>query len=228
MEILIESNSEQRTAEWYRQRLGKVTASGVGDVTAKTKTGWGAARTSYLMRLVVERLTGAPVERFTNAAMEWGTATEPVARAAYCSSTDQMVHEVGFIEHPEIAMSGALPDGLIGIGLGLIEIKCPTTATHVETLLGEPIDAKYIKQMQWQMACTRATWCDFVSFDPRLPLELQLYVRRVHRDDAAIASLEADVRQFLAEVDDKLNELAAIAGLEPGHIWLPAFDEIPF
>lgn len=200
----------QGSAEWKQQRLGKVTASRVADVVAKTKTGWSAARANYAAQLIAERLTGSIAENFTNAAMQWGTETEPQARAAYTLQTDLVVEEVGFIGHPSLEMSGASPDGLIGDD-GMIEIKCPNTATHLETLLGEEIDGKYIKQMQWQMACTGRKWCDFVSFDPRLPLHLQLSISRVMRDEEMIASLTKDISEFLAEIDFKVGQLNKIA-----------------
>lgn len=197
---------EQGTKEWFAARCGKVTASKIADVVAKTRTGWGASRENYAAQLIAERLTGVPAETFTNAAMQWGTDTEPKARAAYCLLTNCEVAEVGFIEHPTITMSGASPDGFIG-DIGLIEIKCPNTATHIDTLLGAEIDGKYIKQMQWQMACTGRAWCDFVSFDPRLPVELQIKVQRVNRDADLIASLENEVRIFLKEINDKITAL---------------------
>jgi putative phage-type endonuclease len=201
----------QGTEGWKLERVGKVTASKVADVVAKTKTGWGASRGNYAAQLIAERLTGVPAEGFTNAAMQWGTETEPQARATYSFLTDHNVTEVGFIAHPSIAMSGASPDGFVNDD-GLVEIKCPNTATHLDTLLGSEIDGKYVKQMQWQMACTGRQWCDFVSFDPRLPVNLQIKVQRVVRDDGLITSLENDVREFLVEIEEKvvkLNQLVA-------------------
>jgi putative phage-type endonuclease len=201
---------EQGTAEWHQERLGKVTASRVADVIAKTKTGWGASRANYMAELLVERLTGNPTETYTNAAMQWGTETEPLARAAYEFLRDAEITAVGFVPHAKIIMSGASPDGLIAAD-GLIEIKCPNSATHIDTLLGGSTPGKYRTQMQWQMACTGRAWCDFVSFDPRLPAELQMFVRRVERDDKEIAELEACVVGFLAELDGKLTALQARA-----------------
>jgi putative phage-type endonuclease len=202
---------EQRTDEWFAARLGKVTASRVADVVAKTKTRYSASRENYMADLIVERLTGQKASSFSNAAMEWGTEQEPNARAAYSARTGELVEEVGFIDHPAIPMSGASPDGLVKDGEthwdGLIEIKCPNTATHLDLWLTEDIPTKYITQMQWQMACTGAWWCDFVSFDPRLPEHLQLFVKNVPRDDKRIAELETEVRKFLAELDDKLAKL---------------------
>ena len=197
---------EQRTDEWFSARLGKVTASRVSDVVAKTKTGYGATRGNYMSQLIVERLTGKQAESFSSAAMQWGTDTEPLARAAYETFKDVLVDEEGFVQHPTIDMAGASPDGLIGDD-GLVEIKCPNTATHIETLIAKKADARYINQMQWQMACTGRKWCDFVSFDPRMPEDLQLFVTRVERDDEKIAELEAGVIEFLNEVDQKIATL---------------------
>lgn len=197
---------DQRSDEWFKARLGKVTASRVADVMARTKTGYSASRANYMAELICERLTGQPAERFSNAAMQWGTDNEPHAKAAYCFMQDATVEDVGFVHHPSIADFGASPDGLIGTN-GLIEIKCPNTATHLETLLGDGIDGKYVTQMQVQMACTGRQWCDFVSFDPRLPGDMQLFVKRVERDAARIAEIEAEVSLFLGEITKKLDAL---------------------
>lgn len=197
---------EQRTDDWFAERLGKVTASRIADVMAKTKTGYGAARANYHAQLVAERLTGAVGDSFTNAAMQWGIDTEAQARAMYSLETGSQAEETGFWPHPGIAMSGASPDGLVGAD-GLVEIKCPNTATHIATLRGSGIDRKYLLQMQWQMACTDRQWCDFASFDPRLPDEMQLHVERIKRDDELLAEIEAEVVKFLAEVDEAVADL---------------------
>jgi putative phage-type endonuclease len=203
----------QGSPEWHALRIGKVTASRVADVVAKTKTGWGASRANYMAELIAERLTGEPAEKFTNAAMAWGTEKEPDARAAYEFFRDAQVVEVAFIDHPSIGMTGASPDGTIG-DHGLVEIKCPNTATHLDTLLTQAIPSKYVTQMLWQMACTGRQWCDFVSFDPRLPEAMSMFVKRVDRDDKLIASLEKDVAEFLAELDLKLAQLDALYGVK--------------
>lgn len=198
----------QGSPEWFAARLGRVTASRVADVVAKTKTGWGASRTNYMAELIAERLTGAPAEKFSNAAMQWGTEKEPDARAAYEFRTDAEVTQVGFVTHPSIPMTGASPDGMVG-DVGLIEIKCPNTATHLDTLLSRTVPGKYITQMQWQMACAGRQWCDFVSYDPRLPESMRVFVQRVPRDAELISSLEKDVADFLSELDAKLAQLVA-------------------
>ena len=197
---------EQRSPEWFGIRLGKVTASRVSDVIARTRTGYSTSRANYAAQLICERLTGNPTEGFTNAAMQWGTDNEPLARDEYAFRVDTDVTELGFANHPKIDMSGASPDGLVGDD-GLVEIKCPITATHIDILRTGSIADKYHVQMQWQMACTGRAWCDFVSYDPRLPEEMRLFVQRVPRDPARIATLEAEVRAFLDEIDDTLDEL---------------------
>lgn len=199
----------QGSPEWFAARLGKVTASRVSDVIAKTKTGYSASRTNYAAQLVAERLTGTVAESFTNAAMQWGTEKEPEARAAYEFKTDAEVAQIGFANHPKIAMTGASPDGLIGDD-GMVEIKAPNTATHIETLLGQAVPGKYVTQMQWQMACCGRKWCDFVSYDPRLPESMRIFIARVDRDDAMITRLESEVLTFLAEVDQTVAELTRL------------------
>jgi hypothetical protein len=200
---------EQRTEEWFAARLGKVTASKVADVLAKTKTGVSASRANYLSDLVVERLTGQQAEFYQNEAMQWGTETEPQARMAYEAYKNVLVDEEGFIDHPTIANFGCSPDGLIGVD-GLIEIKCPNSKTHIDTLLSGKAPSKYIPQMQTQMAVTGRQYCDFVSFDPRLPEDLQLFVVRVNRDDEYIANLEEEVVAFLNEVEETVTKLKGL------------------
>lgn len=196
----------QRTPEWYAARLGKVGASRIADVMARTKTGFSASRTNYMAELVCERLTGVPTDGYVNGAMQWGIDTEPAAKAAYTFIADMTIEDVGFVEHPSIQMAGASPDGFVGLD-GLIECKCPNSATHIETLLEGVIDKKYLLQMQFQMACTGRAWCDFVSFDPRLPAEMQLWVKRVNRDDTLIKEIESEVCDFLASVEAKVEAL---------------------
>ena len=202
---------EQRTPEWFAMRCGKVTASRVSDIVAKTKSGYSASRANYMAELLCERLTGTVGESYKNAAMEWGIATEPRAIAAYEAMAGVLVEQIGFIPHSTITMSGASPDGLVGAD-GLVEIKCPNTATHVETLLGGSIPSKYINQMQWQMACSGRQWCDFVSFDPRMPVHMQIFIQRLPRNDDQIKVLEEEVIKFLAELDEQQTKLTQLYG----------------
>jgi putative phage-type endonuclease len=204
----------QGTPEWHALRLGKVTASRVADVIAKTKSGPSASRAKYAAELIAERLTGTTAERFTNAAMAWGTEQEPAARKTYEFYRDTDVEQVAFVLHPTIDDSGASPDGLVDVD-GLVEIKCPETHTHIETLLGQAVPAKYVTQMQWQMACTGRAWCDFVSYDPRLPEPMRFFCKRVMRDQTTIAELEREVVAFLNEVRGTVAQLQRLYDPQP-------------
>jgi putative phage-type endonuclease len=200
---------EQGSSEWFAARLGKVTASRVADIIAKTAAQKPTAgRANYAAQLIAERLTGNREEGFTNAAMQWGTDKEPEARAAYAFRTDQDVTEIPIVDHPAIPMSAASPDGLVGDD-GMVEFKCPNTATHLDTLQSESVPSKYLTQMQWQMACTGRQWCDFVSYDPRMPEAMRLFIKRVPRDDAMISELEREVSAFLDEVTNRVADLTA-------------------
>jgi putative phage-type endonuclease len=197
---------EQLSPEWFAARVGKATASRMADITEKTRSGWGAGRKNYMAELVAERLTGIKAQGYTNAAMQHGIDTEPEARAVYEFVTDCEVVEVGFVDHPTIPMTGASPDGLVG-DVGMVEIKCPNTATHIETLLTGTVPQKYTLQMLWQMACTNRGWCDFVSYDPRMPESMQLFVKRIEWDAEAVTDLEQNVKDFLNELDETVAKL---------------------
>lgn len=197
---------EQRSPEWYAQRLGKVTASRIADMLAKTKSGWSTSRANYQAELVIERLTDAPADSYVSAAMQWGIDTEPQAKDAYCFRTDSLIEPAGFVDHPTLPMCGASPDGFVGAE-GLIEIKCPLSATHIETLLEGAVPSRYVLQVQWQMACTGRAWCDFVSFDPRMPESMSLFVHRIPRDPAKIAEIENEVVLFLNDVEATVRSL---------------------
>lgn len=199
---------DQGTAEWLLERCGKVTASRIADLMATTRSGFAASRDNYRAQLIAERLTGCVSQSFTNAAMIHGTETEPEARRAYEFFVDRDVQQVGFVQHPSIVMAGASPDGLVGDD-GLVEIKCPNTATHIETLLAGRIPDKYFKQMQFQMACAGRKWCDFASYDNRLPERMRLFVKRVDRDEAALDEIDAAVIEFIAEIDETVKNLTA-------------------
>lgn len=198
---------EQGTDAWHQLRLGKVTASRMADVLSKGKSGESASRKNYRTELVVQRITGTPSESFTNAAMEWGTKTEPLARVAYEVAKGNFVEQVAFIDHPSIEWFGCSPDGLVGEGL--IEIKCGNTTTHVDWMLDGKAPNKHIPQIMAQMACTGAKFCDFISYDPRVPDDLQLFVVRVDRDQEYIDLMEAEVKKFLSEVDEMFTKLKA-------------------
>lgn len=212
------SENVQRSQEWFAARLGKVTASRIGDLRKRTKTGWAAARADYMADLIAERLSGEHIPGGTGSARRWGQEIEPEAKRAYAFYRDAEIVEVGFIPHPTIADAGASPDGLIGED-GLVEFKCPTVITHLETLETDAIAAEYLQQMQWQMACTGRQWCDFASYDPRYPEAMRLYVQRVRRDDEMIAAIEADVVQFLTELCIRVDRLRSK--------YEPATDDLP-
>jgi len=199
----------QRTEEWFKARCGSLGASSMHEIAAKTRNGYSARRASRMATIVVERITGAPVEGYTNAAMQHGIDTEPEAKAFYSFMTDNEIVDVGLIKHLTIAWSHASPDRLIGDD-GLIEVKCPQPAAHLDTLLGQEVPGKYVIQAQWQMCCTGRAWCDFISYSPAFPESMRMFTKRIHRDVKHIEALESEVRQFLSEVDAKLAAIAAL------------------
>lgn len=194
---------QQGTDEWFEARLGKVTASRISDVLAARTT---ASYLNYQAELIAERLTGERYESFTSPAMQWGVENEEEARKLYAFMTDNSVKTVGLVDHPDISMSAASPDGLIGDD-GQIEIKCPNTATHIKTRLTGNIPKKYRNQMTWQMACTGREWCDFVSYDPRLPMDCNLCIIRFKRDAEEVSTMEHEVVAFLEEIEQATKKL---------------------
>lgn len=206
-----DANLEQGSDAWRAARVGSLGASQVHEAIARTKTGWGATRANVMAAIILERITGKAADNYVSPAMEWGSRVEPDARAAYEFQNNCDVQLVGLIRHPAIAGSHASPDGLVGHD-GLIEVKCPNSATHLDTLLGQSVPGKYNVQMQWQMAVTGRQWCDWISYDPRFAPHLQLYVHRVNRDDKLIGELETMVSDFLQEVETKIAALDKIYG----------------
>ncbi len=203
----------QGTDAWKQQRLGKVTASRVADIMRRVRGGGPSAmRANYMAELIAERLTGVPAESFTSGPMQWGKDKEQFARAEYEFYRGVEIELVGFIDHPSISFAGASPDGFVGSD-GLVEFKAPNTATHLETLLGAPINPDYVKQIQWQIACSRRAWGDWVSFDLRVPVEMQIHIRKLPRDDVLIREMETEVTSFNAELADKLGELKLLYGM---------------
>lgn len=208
----------QGTQAWFEARVGRLTASRIGDATKRLqKGGWAATRRGVMTELTAERLTGQPAEHFVSGAMEHGRENEATAAQAYEFLSGNRVSEVGFVEHPRIAWSGASPDRLIGEDGGL-EIKCPTTETHIATLLAGAEAPGYIPdenraQLLWGLACTGRQWWDFCSYDPRVPLPMQIYTARLERTakiEIEIVKLEADARDFLAELDERVTRLTAL------------------
>lgn len=205
------TNLIQRSPEWFAARCGSLGASSLHEALARTKSGFGASRANCMARLVVERITGQPVETYQNAAMLHGIEYEAEARAAYSFRNDVEVQEIGLVRHPTLAGTHASPDGLVGVD-GLVEIKAPQPAAHLATLLGEAIPEKYVLQAMWQMRCTGRQWCDFVSYSPAFPESMRLFVHRFKFDPVLVGSLETDVRNFLAEVDAKVEALQSRYG----------------
>ena len=205
---LAEDNElEQRTDEWFEARLGMVTASRISEVVGKTSSGsYSSSRANYMTDLILEKLTGKQVEKFSSQAMEWGTEKENDALNVYGFHSSNNVNLCGFIRHNEIEGAGASPDGLVGEE-GLVEIKCPNSATHLKTLLNGKIAKKYLLQMQFQMACTGRKWCDFVSYDPRFEGNMTIFIKKVDRDDKLIDGLNKEVLLFINEMDEKIKKL---------------------
>jgi putative phage-type endonuclease len=206
---------EQGSDTWHQMRLGKVSASRMADLLAKTKSGEPAAsRAKYMAQLLCERMTGQPTEFFTTVAMQRGTEIEPVARAAYEAENFISVEQVAWVEHPTIPMAGCSPDGIVGEH-GLIEIKCKEIHNHLDSILNDKIDSDHQAQMMWQMAVTGRQWCDYVCFDDRAPEGLQLFIKRLERDEEKIKKMENEVMKFLKDLDsmiDKLNEIRSKNG----------------
>lgn len=204
--------SPQQSEQWFKDRLGKVTASRLNDVVSRLKNGdESSARANYKSQLICERLTGQMRDQFSTPEMRWGSECESFARSAYEVEKGTIIEQIGFVTHPIIAMCGASPDGVVGNGI--IEIKCVSTKNHIEILLNQEVPDEYLNQMHWQMACTGKTWCDFVAFDPRLPEQLQMFIKRVERDDDKIKQLEEETVIFLNEIDEKINKLKNLYSL---------------
>ena len=197
---------EQRSDEWFEARCGSLGASKIGVALSRLKRSGDrtAAAVDYLYELAAERITGVPAKRSNP--MYWGRDHEDEARASYAFLTNLPVIKIGLIPHPAIANAHASPDSLVGDEGGL-ELKCPTSATHLRTLLDDVVPEDHLPQLHWAMACSGRQWWDFVSYDPRFPSDMQLFVKRVLRDEAAIATLEAEARLFIGEVNAKLDDL---------------------
>ena len=224
------SNGEQGTADWHQFRAGSVTGSGFSNVLMKLKSGAESkVKQTYRMQLLAERITGLPAPEIYAPALSWGKENEDTARTAYEMYKAQegdpvFVERVGFVQHKTLDWVGTSPDGLVG-EKGMIEIKCPwNSANHLLTiiyaskklaaaLLGEkdaqlvPVPEEHLPQIQGNLWVLEREWCDFISFDPRVPEHLQLYVARVHRDDAYIKNLETEVKKFLEEIEANVGLL---------------------
>lgn len=203
-------DAEQRSPEWFAARLGRLTGSVAGDMLATIKSGEAAARRDLRLKLVCERLTASLQEdAFVNAAMQRGIECEPLAFAAYEARTGQMVQRVGFVQSTDV-LAGCSPDGYVGDFEGLIECKCPKSATHLKYLKAGSVPSEHIAQITHNLWVTGAQWCDFVSYDDRFPESLHLFIARVDRDEAVIQRYADQALAFLAEVE---TECAAVRSM---------------
>ena len=208
----IVSGIEQGSQEWLALRLGRVTASNFGKVLSE---GAGKTRRAYMLQLLAERLTGEPQDTYRNAAMDWGVETEPRARAVYELLTGNDVEQVTLVERD--ANVACSPDGLVPDS-GL-EIKCPTTVTHLDYFDRGELPATYKPQVQGAMwVCETARW-DFMSFDPRVPDACQSMIVTVERDDVYIARLQDAVSRFV-------DELLELESQMRGDSSLPGYDSL--
>ncbi len=197
----------QGSEDWKLARVGSLGASRLHEAIATVKSGYKSSRANLKAELVLERLTGRPAEKFITQAMQYGTMTEPEARSAYAFYADASVIEVGIVKHPTIDHSHASPDGLVGKD-GLLEIKCPQPAAHLETIMGQTVPANHLTQVTWQMICTGRTWCDYVSYNSSFPEHMKLWIKRIMRpEDMVIDRLEKEVVLFLSEVDAAIADL---------------------
>ena len=212
---------EQGSDEWYTARLGKVTASRAADVLTKKGS---AARSNLSAQLVLERITKTKAESFQSPSMQWGIDQEPTAKLFYEASRDVLVESVGFVQHPSIEYAGASPDGLVGAN-GLVEIKCPNTATMIDIILTKKIPTNHITQMQMQMACTQRDWCDYVVFDPRMPPKAKLFIKRINRDKVFIDLMEKEIILFLKDVDSNYQSISSFIENNISDRW---FDNLDF
>ena len=197
----------QHSTDWFAARTGKIGASNVWKVMDFLKSGKESQqRANYRAEMIAEVLTGLPTEHYVSPAMDHGSEYEKVARAEYQLATGLDVTQTGFLLHPTIDRAGASPDGLCDPD-GMIEAKCPNTATHLKWITAGEVPQEHIDQMQFGMVCGEMQWCDFISFDPRLPEKYRLFIRRLQRDDARIAEIEVGIGKFLAEVLETIQAL---------------------
>lgn len=209
---------EQGTELWSQIRCGRITSSRTADAIGSKKVKGQlvetATREQYRVEILCERLTGIPYPHFESAEMRWGKMQEDAARQAYEMHAGVLVDVVGFVIHPTMPYFGSSPDFLVGDD-GMGQIKCPATKTHLEWLRAGRVPKEHVAQLLSDLCCTGRAWIDFVSFDPRLPEWLQLFVVRYHRDDVLIGKLEQEIAHFNSEVGDELERL-------PGAPELPA------
>lgn len=200
--------AKQGDAAWLQQRLGKLTGSRMAVAMSFLKNGQESAeRRKLKFDLVAERLTDCLTSRYVTEAMAWGLATEAEAKEAATQLIGIKIKPCGYFDHPEIDNLGATPDGLLDDD-GVLEIKCPTTTTHLSWLLANQVPPEYKSQMICQLICTGRRYAQFMSYDPRVPRRPILYKRfapsQVERDTVTQAAI-----QFLNEVEELFDRVAS-------------------
>jgi putative phage-type endonuclease len=214
-----------RSPEWHAFRCGSLGGSDIAAALGRTQKGWASTRIDVATRLLIERLTGKPMETWVSRPMQRGIDLEPEARRAYVFRTDNDVVECDPVRHPAIAWAHASPDGLIGDD-GMAQFKCPLEKAHIALLMGAQVPADYVMQCQWEMACARRAWSDFVSYQPDFPASMQLVIRRIERDQEYIAELEEQAALFLDEVDTQYRTLMTayepLRAFQDAHAFLEA------
>lgn len=202
----------QRSPEWFAARAGRLTGSVAADMLATIKKGEAAGRRNLRARLVCERLTGRPEsgDGFESAAMRRGTELEPEAIKAYEAKTGNLVRRTGFLAHTGLPVGCSL-DGDVDNFTGIVEVKCPNSATHLDYVKARALPSEYRAQVLHNLWITGAEWCDFVSYDDRFPQKLRLLVVRVARNEFDLMAYERAVLAFLDEIDAELMALAEVA-----------------
>lgn len=201
--VATELEVEQGSQEWLDARIPLITASRFLDVLTTIKSGYSAARKNYAAEIVVQRLTGKEIERFKTRAMEWGNETEDLAADTYMLLTGAIPEKCGIFIHNEHPF-GDSPDRLVGKD-GTLEIKCLNTANHIEVLKTGKMPAKHMPQVQGHLWMTGRKWCDFISFDPDMPKDAQIFIQRIERDNDYIQMLEEELIVFNQEVEKDIT-----------------------
>ena len=206
--IISDIEIPQGSPEWFAVRCGKITASRLGDIMRKTKWGESTYKAKVRLELAIERITGKSVSSVVmNQAMRDGVDREPDARTLFEAVTGKEVALCGSFDHPTIVNTSASPDGLLRGENAVLEIKCPTHATHAKNLMSETMPKNYIYQVMWQIACTESDYAYFASYHPDYPPELRLKWVKVEKDDSVIKSLEEEVRAFDISIEDLIIKI---------------------
>lgn len=201
----------QGSGAWLNQRVGCLTASRMADAMAMLKSDKPSeSRNKLMIEILAERMTGDAAPHFVNDAMRWGIEQEPHAKSAYEAASGNLLDACGFIPHPSIEYFGSSPDSLLDDD-AVVEFKCPTSTTHVGWLLAGVMPEQHKPQVLAQLACTQRTRAVFVSFDPRMPVKRQLFIKEWTPDPAEIAAVEGAAREFLRELDAMFQQLAEAA-----------------